>query len=350
MVILHAIRFCSVFVQVEYPTFACDRLIRRTFSISDFPTLSQILNESTIVAVQQVNGAALESCGVRKYICYSGGSGLDVARITVGWIPAKILPAEIRCISEDLRDLRCEVPIKRPCDLETSYKMMMNYRFGSSLCSVEVVGGSLVYDSSDENQRCMYRNGLEVLRFELEVINAIGSRVMSFELNNYDLVRPGPVGRLRVTNVTSRDLETRWIEEMSLDHLQRTFEYQFQLISDYGSNISTVEKTPTMIYQYSVKNLQPFTNYTLKVRLRLVPNSPRSFDDQYWSEWSSVSFKTLASKPDQAPKTVPGAFSFKAWHGKLVTFDVYWEHIPEYLQNGPGFRYNVSAVSDTGQT
>ncbi|KAL1403823.1 hypothetical protein pipiens_005550 [Culex pipiens pipiens] len=160
---------------------------------------SEILNESTIVAVQQVNGAVLEKCGVRKYICYSGGSGLDVARVTVGWIPAKILPAEIRCISEDLRDLRCEVPIKRPCDLETSYKMMMNYRFGSSLCSVEVVGGSLV-------------------------------------------------------------------------------------------------------------------------------------------------------KPDQAPKTVPGAFSFKAWHGKLATFDVYWEHIPKYLQNGPGFRYNVSAVSDTGQT
>ncbi|EDS44052.1 tyrosine phosphatase [Culex quinquefasciatus] len=311
---------------------------------------SEILNESTIVAVQQVNSGMLEKCGVWKYTCYSGGSGLDVARVTVGRIPANILPAEIRCISEDLRDLRCEVPIKRPCDLETSYKMMMNYRFGSSLCSVDVVGGNLVYDSSDENQRCIYRNGVEALRFELEVINAIGRKVMSFELNNYDLVRPGPVVRLRVINVTSRDLEIRWVQEMSLDHLQRTFEYQFQLISDHGSNISTVEKTPTMIYQYSMNNLQPFTNYTLKVRLWLVPKTPRSFDDEYWSEWRSVSFKTLASKPDQAPKTVPGAFSFKAWHDKLATFDVYWEHVPKYLQNGPGFRYNVSAISDTGQT
>ncbi|KAL1403824.1 hypothetical protein pipiens_005551 [Culex pipiens pipiens] len=121
------------------------------------------------------------------------------------------------------------------------------------------------------------------------------------------------------------------------------------LISKYDTRPIDSTESNSSVFDYPIQNLNPFTEYKLGVRLRVIPRSVRLLDEEYWSGWSWTFFKTEARKPDVAPRTIPGAFSFKDHKGDRATLEVFWEPMLESQWNGPGFRYNVSAVSDTGQ-
>ncbi|XP_053694650.1 cytokine receptor-like [Sabethes cyaneus] len=316
---------------------------------------SQIVNETTIqLEVDLPLNDESSVCGVKTYTCsLNQTTVVHSATVYVGKPPRPIDPADFRCISENREYLVCDFPQNDYCSLNTLYKLALVRHHISSDCALEKVDPSerIKFDSRSES--CPYSAGYRSFTFELESHNAIGETVAEYHFSHYDLVRPAAPSSLEVANITTSSLDFAWSLSKRLINLDRQLELQFLLVSEYGVeknaySIISFNANDTRLYR-SFADLTPYTQYVLSIQARVVPLKPRASENDYWSDWSHITFKTKACRPYQAPTTLPGAYSLLEITGSYVTVDVFWLKIPQHLQNGPMFRYNVSAIAKSGQ-
>ncbi|XP_058814384.1 cytokine receptor-like [Topomyia yanbarensis] len=313
---------------------------------------SQIINATTIITevdLQPSNES--EVCGVKTYVCKLNQTIVHSTTVFVGRAPTRIDPADFKCVSENREFLWCEFPRNDHCDLNTLYKLSMIRHHVQSECALEGrLGDRMRFDSRSDT--CLYSAGHRSFTFELESLNVIGRTDMEFHINHYDLVRPAAPKLLQVINITTTRVDIAWNLNARLLNLDRKFEYQFLLVSEYGLEQSSfVTKSFDVAEKnyHTIENLSPYTGYELSVRVRVVSIAPRNAENEYWSDWSSAKFRTKACKPHQTPVTAPGAYSLKEIKGDFVTAEVYWQQVSPLLHNGPGFSYNVSAISTEGE-
>ncbi|XP_058450475.1 cytokine receptor-like [Malaya genurostris] len=313
---------------------------------------SQIENVTTItVNVKLHPGNESEVCGVKTYVCKLNQTIVDSTTVFVGKPPVLIEPSDFKCISENREFLWCEFTRNDYCNLHTLYKLSMIRHHVPSECVLDPhVDKQMRFDS--RSNTCQYSAGQRSITFELESQNVIGRTVMEFHMNHYDLVRPVAPSSLQVLNISTTSVDVAWSLNEKLLNLDRKFEYQFLFVSEFDlkKNIfATMPFDTNEIMVYSIHDLTPYTGYELFVRARVVPMAPRKAENEYWSAWVQTNFKTKSCKPNQAPITAPGAYSLSNFKGDFVTVEVYWQQVSQLLRNGPGFKYNVTAVSKTGE-
>lgn len=307
------------------------------------------MNETTIeaeISLSPSNNAIV--CGVKTYTCELNEEPFDITSITIGRPPVAIDESDFQCVSENREYIWCEFPRNDYCNLHTFFRLFMIRSFHRSECDLVSRGDRNHFDSRTET--CLFPAGHRSLTFELESQNIIGTTRTIFYINHYDFIRPAGPKMLEVKDITSTSAKVEWNLNVKLLNIDRMFEYEFATVSQHGTENSFV----TMSFEVNEKlyhvvdNLYPYTEYKLKVRVRVIPMKQRKLENLYWSNWSTTTFQTTASKPNLAPMIVPGAYSFKEIKGDLVTLEVYWQHIPTKFQNGPGFKYNISALSKRG--
>ncbi|XP_065075262.1 cytokine receptor-like isoform X2 [Ochlerotatus camptorhynchus] len=269
--------------------------------------------------------------------------------IPVARPPPAIKPSDFKCISHNRKFLTCEFKRQNSCRFPTNYKLSMNRLGLLNDCELNDNVSMLSFDSRSET--CMFSAGHKNISFLVDSENIVGKTETTIIVNHYDIVRPSAPTSLQVPFVNSTSIQATWDLSIMLLNLDREIEFEFLMISKYGNNTSfknmTFEKGVPMVHQFN--DLHAFTSYELKIRARVVPKSVRNYEDEYWSDGSSVRIRTKACRPYQAPRTAPGTYRFKERSNKLATVEVYWELVPEYLHNGPGFGYDVFAVSESGQ-
>ncbi|XP_055641349.1 cytokine receptor-like isoform X2 [Toxorhynchites rutilus septentrionalis] len=311
---------------------------------------TRIVNDTTIEAkiiISPSNEAT--ACGVKTYTCKLNQTPLDISSVSIGRPPLPIDESDFMCVSENREYIWCEFPRNDYCKLNTLFRLSMIRSFNSSECDLQNNGERKLFDSRTES--CPFFAGHRSLTFELEATNMFGSTRTIFYINHYDFIRPTGPKMLEVTDIASTRVKVGWNLNVKLLYIDRKFEYEFEIASQHG----VVNSSVTMSFDVNEKlyhtldNLYAYTEYELRVRVRVIPMKPRKFENIYWSDWSSVTFQTIPSKPNRAPVIVTGGYSFKERKGDSVTIEVYWEHVPMSHQNGPGFSYNISAISKSGE-
>lgn len=91
----------------------------------------------------------------------------------------------------------------------------------------------------------------------------------------------------------------------------------------------------TAEFKWTLRDL-PYAHclYDIRVALR----SPEATDDALWSEYKSVTVRTLSKPPDVPPKTTLGMFQLADGTG---TKRIYWQNILANQENGENFSYFV---------
>ncbi|XP_001842461.2 uncharacterized protein LOC6031743 [Culex quinquefasciatus] len=308
---------------------------------------SEILNATTIVA--RVNVEQNATCHRKIYSCKAnkpeGPQGLALGKIYFGRPPALFPPHDFVCISEHKRHIHCQFPAEIKCDMDTSFKLGTLTRVGFSECITSSDLKSYHWDS--RNGSCAFSMKDLNTSLKLVVRNEIDERNMMFNVSHEDIVRPAKPSLFTASQVTATTAEVTW--HMSELNVLRQFKYEFRLISVHGvGSLSRFVTVPKMISSYLVEDLIPHTIYTLEVRVQVLPEVLRPFDDLYWSECASVTFKTAAHRPITAPAVAQGVYNIKKRTADQMNVSVFWEPIPDHLHNGTGFGYRVTAVSDSG--
>lgn len=314
------------------------------------PYLTEIVNDTTIIhKVDLRNGDESTLCGVRSYICRLNRSLIAMRSIYVARPPPAIKPADFKCISYNRKRLVCQFQRDNSCGLYTEYNLSMIRLSSQSVCNLTDNGTMLSFDSSSDT--CVFSSGHRTLTFRIEGTNKIGKTESTHLVDHFDIVRPEEPSDLDVSFLDITSVNLTWSMSFLLYNLNRSFEVEFHLITKHGViqtfvNLS-LSKDKKIMHHF--EDLYAFTSYELRMRVRVIPKSERNFEEDYWSEWSSIEFQTKPCKPYEAPRILSGAYSFKERRENLVTIEVYWEQIPEHRYNGPGFGYGIYALSQSGQ-
>lgn len=315
------------------------------------PYSTEIVNETTIIhEVDLRHNNESTICGVKTYICRFKRSMLAMRTIRVARPPPAIKPTDFKCISYNRKRLVCQFERQNSCGLFTEYSLSMIRLSGHSVCNLNDTGTMLSFDSVSDS--CVFSSGHSMFSFRIEGKNIIGKAESTFEVDHYDIVQPEAPSNLQVLSLNETDAEITWDLSYMLYNLNRSFEVQFHLITKYDvtETFATMNLTKGEQMKYQFYDLYAYTSYELKMRVRVVPKSLRHFEEEYWSEWSVIEFQTLGCRPYDAPRILPGAYNFKERRDNLVAIDVYWEQVPEYRYNGPGFGYGIYALSQTGHS
>lgn len=314
------------------------------------PYETKVINDTTItheVDLRVSNESSV--CGNKNYVCRLNRTFIGWKTIQVARPPPPIKPSDFKCISHNRKFLTCEFMRQNRCHFFTNYNLSMTRLGQLSDCELTDQVSRLIYDSRSET--CIFSAGHRNISFIVAGENIVGRTNTSITVSHYDIVRPSAPENLQVLFVNSTSVQATWNLSIMLLNLDREFEFELQMISKYNINTvfknMTFEKGIPMMHQFN--DLHAFTRYELKIRARVVPRTVRNFEKDYWSDWFSVLIHTKACRPYQAPWTAPGAYSFKERRDQQATVEVYWELVPEYLHNGPGFGYDVFALSESGQ-
>lgn len=306
----------------------------------------QIYNRTTIVARHKLEPNT--SCGPIKLQCkvkFPETRGFAFTKITLERPPNDILPDELTCVLEQQRFIHCQFPTRLSCNSSMKYALSTVSVNGLSKCETRIENGTThVWDS--QNDPCGFSvNELSTL-FQLDIGNCFGNKTMKFNMVHDDIVRPGKPESLSASKVDATSANVTWT--MPELNVSRSFMYKLQLISEFNVNGTTkYVKSAQMIFSYSVQNLIPYTQYTLNISAKVMADKERYNEDLYWSEYGSVSFKTLAHRPITAPAMVPGSYSLKKGNTDRMDVSVFWEPISKHLHNGTNFGYYVEAYSDS---
>lgn len=86
-----------------------------------------------------------------------------------------------------------------------------------------------------------------------------------------------------------------------------------------------------------------FEHCDVRVQTRVIEAS-----DKFWSQNSSVIFRTLGTIPAKAPETTLGTFELQDNSPNMNYREiiVYWQQIPLRYQNGKDFKYNIAIVGE----
>lgn len=162
-----------------------------------------------------------------------------------------------------------------------------------STCNLTDDYTTLSFDSDSET--CVFSSGHRNISFRIEAENIVGKTESTYPVDHYDNVKPENPNNLQVSSVDVSRVSIVWEMSNMLYNLDRSIEVEFQLITKYDVRTSFMKmnltdiKDKQMVHQFN--DLYAFTSYELKMRARVVPKAVRNFEDEYWSEWSSVEFK-----------------------------------------------------------
>ncbi len=155
-----------------------------------------------------------------------------------------------------------------------------------------------------------------------------------------------------------QSLDARRVQlEYSIDNYLHLFPPGFDQEAQYKSkydktwtsmNISFIDTNQDKHnVSYVIEGLHPFTNYTVRIRMRSAANNDTSDPnyDKFWSPYAFQTVKTIAVRPDQPPATAIGSFEVVNHDIQNRNVFVYWQQIAPETRNGPGFHYSITETA-----
>lgn len=242
------------------------------------------------------------------------------------------------------------------------------------ICPLEIHQRQAICNMTLEQNN--YRTYHEFFNFTLRGENDVGTNVQSFWINNYESGKFYKGGMPQLTDwilfwlyhtilsvipprpeytfekITNDSVIIKWYNNKHSFYAAKGLEYEVLLrpknrdIDWMNYKDYTVPNNNRSEYKMIVYNIPyAYFLYELSVRVRVIKSSAAHYDESYWSEPFIREFRTSACPPATAPLTDVGSFYIDPTETQLR---LYWHEIPDYLENGPDFKYIIKQVKVDG--
>lgn len=273
-------------------------------------------------------------------VCYN--------KVVVGERPT--LDNNFRCLSQNWDNLTCTWKPKHNY-LVTTYNL--TYRLpGRSGRSATYTCNNMTVETNDGTYSCfwdvyttpLYRQSIPHFHFTLTASNKLSENVSrDFHINHFARMRPGRPTDLKVENKTQHSALLSWSIPYSLQNfppglLHRVI-YSNEVDGDGIWSVSDVSSLPlhNSSYVFNVTGLvYAYCHYTVRVSIR----SEKAYEEEMWSDYTPVTFRTSEEPPVRPPDTDEGGFESVANLTHRSIF-LYWRQILSHEENGDNFTYNV---------
>ncbi|XP_046405869.1 cytokine receptor-like isoform X2 [Ischnura elegans] len=196
-----------------------------------------------------------------------------------------------------------------------------------------------------------YRQPYEYYFFTINGRNVLGNMTaMSIKFHHYAHIIPAEPMYLRIVNQTLRSILLKWEVPYPLTNfppgLIQKIEYQHQWMPrDLWLVANTTNlKMQNSSYMYNLSIEYSHTLYDIRVYMR----SAYAIGEGWWSKPASITHSTMSTIPGAPPKVDMGSFEVDGG-GPSRDVYIYWQEIPDYMQNGPEFQYAIKEIRQNGQ-
>ncbi|CAK9799872.1 Cytokine receptor [Anthophora plagiata] len=346
----------QTFVDAEFPgKNASDLVFSRNEKELDSPFVT-IINETTISLDVEKPPPADDTyyCKLRLQNDYNKQhEAVCFNKVVVGFKPQE--PQNFSCVSHNWENMICSWD---PVQNYVATKFTLVFKLPGR------AGGRKLYPCPEENlsplppNTCLwdtstnpiYRQPYEYYTFILNVENVLGNNSFTYKFHHYAHVIPAKPANLSVVNKTSDSALLHWSVPFPMQNFppgiyhrityQNQWDHQktWQVI-----NITNDTRTPKRYY-----NLTGLEYANTVYDVRVFMKSAVATGEDKWSNFSDVTFRTPPRLPGRPPKTDIGSFEIA---GNSASRDVYlyWQAIPQYLENGDDFKYAIDRVEENGR-
>ncbi|EZA53737.1 hypothetical protein DMN91_008451 [Ooceraea biroi] len=273
-------------------------------------------------------------------------------KVVVGDGPPK--PVNFTCVSYNWENMTCSwVPEKN--FLHTTFTLMFRLpgRTGGRKlfpCPKEfpkpLPEHTCVWDATTNP---IYRQPYETYTFYLNVHNFLGNATYTYKINHYANVIPAQPDGLRVGNKTLDSVMLHWNVPFPMQTfppgLHHRIMYENQWDREKSWKVINITYEPRVSKRsYNLSDLE-YANTVYDVRVFM---KSAVANDNMWSKFSHVTFRTLPRLPGSPPRTDIGSFEIAENNANRDIY-LYWQAIPEYRENGNNFKYQIVRVEESGR-
>ncbi|KAK3917504.1 Cytokine receptor [Frankliniella fusca] len=317
------------------------------------PEHLHVVNETTLKLTMRPNvSSAMYYCKLNKW----EDAAPDVVclnNVAVGYAPQDV--SDFSCISQNWQNLTCTWK-KKYNPVKTRYTIW--YRLPGR------AGGRTKYacpeETDVEEDRCVwneetnppYRQPYETYFFHIEAVNHFANSTFNHKFNHYAHVIPAKPEKFKSFHKTAYSVYLEWMIPYPLQNFPpgviHRVEYlpQWEPIDSWhsvdtsriGSKENNNKKT------LNITSLK-YANTFYDIRVYLKSAKAVSNDDSLWSAPAAMTIKTLPDLPGAPPRTDIGSFEVFN-HVDSRDIYIYWQTIPDYLQNGDMFSYKIIGIDE----
>uniref|UniRef100_A0A0A9YSC8 Cytokine receptor n=2 Tax=Lygus hesperus TaxID=30085 RepID=A0A0A9YSC8_LYGHE len=263
--------------------------------------------------------------------------------VMVGEKPQKL--SNFSCISHNWESMNCSW-IRQPNNVPTNYTVSYalnkhNKRYGCPDSTID--RDYCVWNASSTPP---YRLPYASYSFFIQGQNVFGEIKQNITIDHYASVIPSKPVNLSLVGSTSESLKITWTVPVAIKNfppgLRHKIMYQskFDPIGAWQTVMPKLSDTKFGVFEYNITGLKyAGTLYDVRVLLKSA-----LADDGKWSEPATITIHTNSTVPGSPPKTCPGAFEIRSTSTTYRDIYIYWQQIPNYLENGDNFEYKIVKV------
>ncbi|KZC12905.1 Cytokine receptor [Dufourea novaeangliae] len=320
------------------------------------PQYISVINETTIsLDVERPPPAEdMYYCKLKLHNDYNKQyEAVCLNKVVVGFKPQE--PQNFTCVSHNWENMFCSWD---PVQNYVTTKFTLVFKLPGR------AGGRKLFPCPKESERLLqqntclwdtstnpiYRQPYEYYTFMLNVENVLGNTSFHYKFHHYAHVIPAKPANLSVINKTSDSALLHWSVPFPMQnfppglHHKITYNNQFDHKKTWQViNIINDVHTPKRYY-----NLTGLEYANTAYDIRVFMKSAVATGEDKWSQFSDVTFRTSPKLPGRPPKTDIGSFEIAENSASRDVY-LYWQAIPEYLQNGDDFKYEIDHVEENGR-
>lgn len=279
----------------------------------------------------------------------------EVKGVCLNYVYVGTKPKEVNnftCISYNWESLNCSwTPVKNP--VHTTYRLSF-YLHGKT---------RKVYpcpDKSNDHNFCLWnstttpphRMPYAVYYFHLSGENDFGNFSKIYKVNHYAVVLPRKPENLSLIQATPSSLTISWTLPLALKEFPVEIKNKVMYQSRWDPLTYWQEVDTSNIIKNGEQRILNITGlkyahtlYDIRVLLRSVQAEDI---EKWWSEPATITIRTRPTVPGMPPKTVVGSFEStpRASDPDHRNIFIYWQLIPQKLENGENFGYNISSIEE----
>ncbi|KAK2586334.1 hypothetical protein KPH14_010628 [Odynerus spinipes] len=270
-------------------------------------------------------------------------------KVVIGYKPQE--PQNFTCISHNWENINCSwVPVQNYVTTAFTLVFKLPGRAGGRKlypCPKQSKPNTCIWNASTNP---IYRQPYEYYTFILNVENVLGNISVSYKFHHFAHVVPAKPANLSVINKTSDSVLLRWSVPFPMQNfppgLYHRITYQNQWdVQKFWQVINITNDIHTPKRHYNLTGLK-YANTVYDVRVSM--KSALAVGEDKWSEFSDITFRTLPTLPGLPPRTDIGSFEIAENNFNRDVY-LYWQAIPQYLENGDNFKYHVDYVEESGR-
>lgn len=194
-----------------------------------------------------------------------------------------------------------------------------------------------------------YRQTVSFFIFKLTGINKFGTNEQEIPFDHFANVRPSPPVGLRVVSLTPHMVTLAWSIPSGMYDFPEKLVHKIMYCPELDKNLTWKETqiNPPIDRRDLTYDLElPYANvlYDIRVFIRTEVSN-----DEMWSDFSAITFKTKSKIPEKPPKVDIGRFNSEVI-GRTRKVRLYWQKLERFEENGDNLSYSiVYALTNTEQ-